>query len=143
MDLESLNITASVMASYGYGILRYGLGPRANTLAFMTLTQAQLLHSYSCRSETHGIFSKDKLPSNRYLDLAAGGSLLLQILTVLVPGLRALLGTTPVGPVDALVIAGGAVLPFIMNEARKVRDSQAVYPHPFPPPSRGEGRGGG
>jgi Ca2+-transporting ATPase len=135
--LESLNITASVMASYGYGILRYGLGPRANTLAFMTLTQAQLLHSYSCRSETHGIFSKDKLPSNRYLDLAAGGSLLLQILTVLVPGLRALLGTTPVGPVDALAIAGGAVLPFIINEARKVRDSQAVHPLPHPPPSRG------
>lgn len=133
--LESLNITASVMASYGYGILRYGLGPQANTLAFMTLTQAQLLHSYSCRSETHGIFSEDKLPSNRYLDLAAGGSLLLQILTVLVPGLRALLGTTPVGPVDVLAIAGGAVLPFIMNEARKVRDSQAVHPLPHPPPS--------
>jgi P-type Ca2+ transporter type 2C len=71
------------------------------------------------------------------LDLAAGGSLLLQLLTVLVPGLRALLGTTPVGPVDALAIAGGAVLPFIINEARKVRGSQAVHPLPHPPPSKG------
>lgn len=131
--LESLTITAGAMGSYGYGLLRYGLGPQANTLAFMTLTQAQLLHAYSCRSETHGIFSEQKLPSNRYLDLAVGGSFVLQLLTVFVPGLRALLGTTPIGLLDMLAITVGAVLPFIMNEAGK--------PPPSPSPGGREGVG--
>ncbi len=57
--LESLTITAGSMASYGYAVARYGIGPQASTAAFMTLTMAQLLHAYSCRSDRGGIFSHE------------------------------------------------------------------------------------
>jgi hypothetical protein len=43
------------------------------------------------------------------------------LLTVLVPGLRHLLGTTPLALSDGLVAAAGAVGPLLINEAIKKR----------------------
>jgi Ca2+-transporting ATPase len=116
---ESLVITAGTMASYGYGVLRYGIGPRAGTLAFTTLTLAQLLHSYSCRSETHGLFGGEKLPPNHYLNSAVGASVLLQAASLVVPGLRQLLGNTILTPADAMAALAGAGAPLLINEAVK------------------------
>jgi Ca2+-transporting ATPase len=125
---ETFTITAGTMASYGFGVMRYGIGPRANTLAFTTLTAAQLLHAYSCRSDTHGIFVRDKLPPNPYLNVAVGGSLVLQLLTLMVPGLRNLLGTTSINLVDVAVIAGAAALPLFVNDATKAMAVERVEP---------------
>jgi Ca2+-transporting ATPase len=36
-----------------------------------------------------------------------------------VPGIRSLLGNTPIGPLDVAVIGAGSVLPFFLNEATK------------------------
>lgn len=118
---ESAVITAGSLASLAYALLRYGSGPRASTQAFTTLTLGQLLHALSCRSESHSLFSKTALPANPYLDIALGGSIVAQLLTVLVPGLRHLLGTTPLALSDALVAAAGAVGPLFINEAIKQR----------------------
>ncbi|ODT68440.1 MAG: ATPase [Nitrosomonadales bacterium SCN 54-20] len=117
--LESLTMAAGSMGSYGYAMARYGGGQKASTIAFMTLTMGQLLHAYSCRSDHIGIFSHETLRSNRYLDLAIGGTALLQWATVLVPGVRSLLGNTPIGPLDVAAIGAGSVLPFFLNEATK------------------------
>jgi Ca2+-transporting ATPase len=117
--LESLTMTAGSMASYGYAMARYGGGQKANTIVFMTLAMAQLLHAYSCRSDHNNIFSHEALRPNRYLDLAVGGTAALQAATVLVPGVRSLLGNTPIGPLDVAVIGAGSVLPFFLNEATK------------------------
>ena len=116
---ESAMMSATTLGAYGYGIARYGRGAHAGTMAFMTLTTSQLLHAISCRSEKVGIFDKERLPSNRYLDVALGGSFALQALTIALPGLRGLLGTTTINLTDALVIAGSAVLPLVVNEATK------------------------
>lgn len=94
-------------------------GAFASTLAFHSLTTGQLLHAVSCRSETHSIFSTGKLPPNPYLTMALGGSLAVQFLTMAVPGLRGLLGLTPVGLLDGLVISSSALLPLVVNEATK------------------------
>ncbi|MFZ0255371.1 MAG: HAD-IC family P-type ATPase [Gammaproteobacteria bacterium] len=118
---ESAVITAGTLASFGYALLRYGSGPRASTQAFTTLTLGQLLHALSCRSETHSLLAKDALPANHYLDIGLSGSLFAQLLTVLVPGLRHLLGTTPLALSDGLVAAAGAVGPLLINEAIKKR----------------------
>jgi Ca2+-transporting ATPase len=118
-SLESLTMTGGSMASYGYAMARYGGGQKASTIAFMTLTMGQLLHAYSCRSDHISIFSHETLRSNRYLDLAIGGTALLQWATVLVPSVRTLLGNTPIGPLDVAVIGAGSVLPFFLNEATK------------------------
>ncbi len=121
---ESGVISAGTLGAYGYGIMRYGIGPRAGTLAFMGLTSSQLLHALSCRSENTSIFDKGKLPPNRYLDLAIGGSMALQVLTLAIPGLRSLLGLSPINLVDALVVGGGATIPLLINEGTKSKQTQ-------------------
>ncbi|HCC68869.1 MAG TPA: ATPase [Nitrospiraceae bacterium] len=116
---ESAVLSAGAIGAYGYGIARYGMGQRAGTMAFMSLTVGQLLHAISCRSEKYTIFDKEKLPPNRYLHLAIGGSFVLQALAMLLPGLRSLLGITPIGLIDGLVIGGSATIPLLVNEATK------------------------
>lgn len=131
ISLEGGTITAGAMGAYGYGLLRYGMGPRAGTLAFMSLTSAQLLHAISCRSETAGMFGSVKLPPNPYLKWALGGSFALQACTLVVPGLRGLLGIAPITLMDGLVIGGSAVLPLVINEASKQASSgQKENRHP-------------
>ncbi len=124
---ESLTVSAATMASYGLAVSRYGIGPQSSTIAFMNLTMAQLLHAYSCRSENR-IFGGQRLPANPYLNLAVGGSVGLQLLSVLSPALRGLLGTAPLGLVDWLTVTGGAILPFVVNEATKKAAPTTVKP---------------
>ncbi len=127
ITFESSIISASTLGAYAYGISRYGMGARANSLAFQSLTLGQLLHAVSCRSETHSIFSEEKLPPNRYLNLALSGSLLLQLLTMIVPGLRNLLGIGAISVLDGAVIGASSLLPLLVNEATKTT-AQGVKP---------------
>jgi Ca2+-transporting ATPase len=119
MTFESAMISAGAMGAYTYGLARYGAGLRATGLAFQGLTFAQLVHAISCRSEDTRVFDGEKLPPNRYLTWAVGGSLLLQALTLVVPPLRGLLGVSALSAADALVIGSAASLPLIVNEATK------------------------
>jgi Ca2+-transporting ATPase len=116
---ESTALSVSSLAAYGYGISRYGISPQASTIAFMSLTIGQLLHSLSCRSRTHRLFSPYQLPPNRYLTLALGGSLTLQLLSAVIPGLRGLLQIAPIGLLDGTVIASSALVPLLINEGTK------------------------
>jgi len=116
---ESAALSAGALGAYGYGIMRYGMGAKAGTMAFMSLTTGQLLHAVSCRSEKHSIFDKEKLPPNKYLNIALTGSLCLQAIAFAVPGLRGLLGITPINILDGIVIGGSAVLPLLINEGTK------------------------
>jgi len=119
MTIESGIISASTMGAYGVGIAMYGMGPRATSLAFQSLTIGQLLHAIACRSETHGMFSKEPPPANPYLNAAIGGSLALQVLTMVIPGFREFLGVVRPNLFDIAVISGSAVLPLMINEGRK------------------------
>ncbi|MFQ4141198.1 HAD-IC family P-type ATPase [Chlorogloeopsis sp. ULAP02] len=117
--IESGALSVSALAAYWYGIRRYGIGAQASTIGFMSLTMAQLLHTLSCRSQTHSIFSKEKLPPNKYLNIALGGSFILQILAATMPGLKGLLQIAPINFIDTAVIGSSAILPFLVNESRK------------------------
>jgi len=117
--LESAALTAGTMGAYGWGLARYGIGPRASTMAFTTLTFSQLLHAYSCRSEQHSVLRPGSLPPNRNLDMAVAGSVLLQLAAIYTPGLRQLLRATPLGLIDLGVALGGAAAPFFFNEFTK------------------------
>lgn len=116
---ESAVISAGALGAYGYGVARYGLGPKASTLAFMSLTSGQLLHAVSCRSEKFSIFDKNKLPPNKYLNIALGGTFVLQALAMTIPGIRSLLGITPIGMIDGIIAGVSALLPFMVNEKTK------------------------
>ena len=114
-------ISAGTFGVYGYGIARYGIGLKTNSLGFLTLTFGQLLHAISCRSGTHSIFDKEKMPPNGYLTAALAGSFALQGATMVIPGLRNLLGIAPVSFIDGAVVGAGALLPLMINEATKTK----------------------
>jgi Ca2+-transporting ATPase len=95
------------------------MGPQAGTIAFQSLTIGQILHAFSCRSENRSLFTSQKMPPNNYLNLAVFGSLGLQALAQLVPGLRSLLGIAQITALDAAVIGGAAVAPLLINELTK------------------------
>jgi Ca2+-transporting ATPase len=119
MAFEGATLTGGALGAFGYGIMRYGLGARATTLAFHGLTTGQLLHALSCRSEQYSGLAPGKLPPNRYLTVALAGSLGVQVLTAVVPWFRAILGLTPISLLDSLVVAGGAMFPLLVNEMTK------------------------
>jgi Ca2+-transporting ATPase len=116
---ESATLSVSTLAAYGYAIFRYGIGPQASTVAFLSLTSGQLLHTFSSRSESHSIFNKEKLPNNPYLNTAVTASFALQLLAIAFPPLKSLLKITPLNAVDAAVIGGCALLPLLVNESTK------------------------
>ena len=124
IGFESAVLSAGTLGAYGYGIARYGIGPQAGTIAFMTLSIAQLLHAISCRSEEHSIYDRpdpkhQPLKPNPYLTAALGGSFALQFMTLAVPGLRSLLGLTPMAITDGVIVGLGAVVPLLINEGTK------------------------
>lgn len=116
---EGLTMTAGGLASYGYANMRYGPGPRASTHVFMTLTLSQLLNAVSSRSEHHRVFGNRELARNPFLTASVAGSIALQGLALFAPPLRKLLGTTPVGVIDLMVIAASAIAPALINDATK------------------------
>jgi Ca2+-transporting ATPase len=129
IGFESAVLSASTLGAYGYGLMRYGMGTQANTLAFSSLTIGQLLHAFSCRSQTHSLFELAPLPANPYLTLAVGGTLVLQCLTFIIPGLSGLLGLAPITLLDSAVVGLSAVLPLVINEATKgYMQRQALQP---------------
>jgi len=119
MVRESAVIAAASLAGYAFGMSRYGLGQRAGSIAFQSLVIAQLFHALSCRSERKTFINSSAAPSNPYLAIALGGSLALQALTIIVPGLRGFLGLTPLGLLDAVVSAGAAIASLSVNELLK------------------------
>ena len=133
---EAAVLSAGAFGAYGYGVLRYGYGPKASTMAFMSLTLGQLLHALSCRSETHSLLDPARSPQTRslqpnpYLSLAIGGSVALQVLTLVIPGLRRLLGITPISLLDGIVIGGTSVVPLVVNELTKGKPTHSALSEP-------------
>jgi Ca2+-transporting ATPase len=119
IGFEGATMTLCGLGAYGYGILKYGRGPAAGTLAFQGLTVSQILHAISCRSDTHSIFDRDKLPPNKFLTMATVGSLGLQVLTQMAPGLRNLLGLSRIGIVDGIFVGAAALISLIVSELSK------------------------
>ncbi|HZT43813.1 MAG TPA: HAD-IC family P-type ATPase [Chthonomonadaceae bacterium] len=105
---EAAVIAAGTLGSYFWGLGRYGPGARARTLAFSTITLAEILYALACRSER----SDPTRPPNRYLATCLGLSAAAQVGVMALPPLRRLLGMTPLAPVDWLVTlaASGSVL---------------------------------
>jgi Ca2+-transporting ATPase len=117
---EGTVIAAGSLAAYCYGRMRYGSSRQASTLAFSSLVGAQLLHSLTCRSPTHGLFDAEPLKPNRPLAIAVAVSAALQIAILTLPPLRRLMKLSPLGALDLVIGLIGAIIPFFINEAVKV-----------------------
>lgn len=112
-------MTLASLASFGWGLARYGAGPQARTLAFTTLTASQLLYALSVRSARP--LRAGGLQPNPALTRAIGWTLAAQAGTVLLPAARRLLRTAPIGLADLAVIAATAALPLAVREMLKER----------------------
>jgi Ca2+-transporting ATPase len=119
MGFEALTLSTGALGAYGYGIARYGIGPRASTLGFTSLISGQILHALSSRSERYTIFDWSPREPNPILSLTVAGSLVLQGTVFLLPWLKNLLGVTSISFADTLVTGAGAVLPLFINEGVK------------------------
>ncbi len=88
-------------------------------MSFMTLAFAQVFHAFNARSRWQSIF-KRHLFANRWLWLAVGGCLALQLAAVYVPLLQRILRTTPPDAADWAVIMGCLLAPIVVIELIKL-----------------------
>ena len=99
----SLLIAASTLAAFAWGLAH---DPRAaGTMAFMTLTLAQIFHLGNARS-SRTVVSPSAAVSNRYALAALFLSLLLQVAVVSFQPLALMLGVAPLPPGAWLVVVG-------------------------------------
>jgi Ca2+-transporting ATPase len=114
-------LAGTALGAHALALARYGAGPRATTVAFSTLTIAQLLHALTYRSRNGGAGGKALLAT-------VGGTVGLQLGAMALPPLRAVLGLTPLGLGDWAVVGAGAALPLLVN--RLVRAEPGVETTP-------------
>ena len=129
--VDAAVMAATTLGAFGLAQRRSGDSLHASTVAFSTLSAGQLLYALACRSAEHS--GLRGLGDNRALVAGVGGMLALQAATVVVPPLRALLRTTPLGVGDLAVVGAGALTPLLLREALKtIRNDD---------PKHGGGRG--
>jgi len=119
LAVDAAVMTGAAMTSYVYGLRRYGPAGGAGTMAFLTLTGAQLLHAFSSRSETHSVLEWGR-PSNPWIGLSVAGGFGVQAVAAVVPWLRRLLGTVRVGAGDVALAWGLAGVSFALGETLKI-----------------------
>jgi Ca2+-transporting ATPase len=98
----------------------------AETMAFITLSLAELFRAYTVRSERASIF-RIGFFSNRYMQYAVGLSITLLILVTSVPFLQPIFNTHFPAPREWAVVVGLALIPAIAEEVTKffLRRSEA------------------
>jgi Ca2+-transporting ATPase len=109
-------LAATTLGVHALAMARYGAGPRATTLAFSTLTSAQLLHALTYRSRAP---REAPAAGRSVLPVVVGGTLALQLAAMALPPLRRVLGLTPLALADWAVVAGATALPFVLKEIRR------------------------
>ncbi|MGE5489295.1 MAG: HAD-IC family P-type ATPase [bacterium] len=117
-DYVPLGTQAAVMAAAALGTYAWGGSrgsPAAGTMAFLTLTSAQLLHGISARGPSGAVLTRGRPPANPYMTMSVLGGFGALALSQF--GLTRLLGTVRLGPLEALVCAGASLASFLVNEA--------------------------
>ncbi|MDD2370869.1 MAG: cation-translocating P-type ATPase [Firmicutes bacterium] len=98
------------LGAYGIGFYYFNDGLVATTMAFVTLAAAQLFAALGFQSRSDSIF-KIKVKKHPILWLCFGGSMLLQLLVVVIPPLNKLFNLTMLDVAQWLIVGG---LSFVM-----------------------------
>ncbi|MED3647021.1 calcium-translocating P-type ATPase, SERCA-type [Halalkalibacterium halodurans] len=85
---------------------------RAQSVAFVTLVIAQLIHVFDCRSE-YSVFHRNPF-ENKYLVLAVLSSVLLMLIVIYYPPLQQVFHTVPLTGREWLLIIGMAAIPTVV-----------------------------
>jgi Ca2+-transporting ATPase len=113
-------LSVAALGVHGLAVARYGAGARASTIAFCTLTAAQLAHALNYRS---GVSRDRGLPA---LEVAVGGTLAVHLTAMTASPLRRVLGTTMLSGSDWLLVAGGVAAPLAARGLRRVLGSETT-----------------
>lgn len=131
---RGLIISLAGMGAYNYGLRRYGSGQKAQTIAFISLTTGQLLHTLNARSDDVSIFDplfgngKITLKPNPYLNWAVGAGFAMEFIGAFLPGARRFLGTTRISALDFGVSTLAGMVPYFAVEYRKAAHKQKTKP---------------
>jgi Ca2+-transporting ATPase len=107
-------LTAMALGAQALGGAR-GPASRGTTLAFSTLTAAQLAHTLRYRGaagDGGGTARSQVVP-------VVAASLGVQAAALALPPMRRLLGVAPLAPADWFAVAAGALVPAVLHEARR------------------------
>lgn len=95
-------MTLGIVPVFATGLSREGL-VKAQTMAFTMMTLFEMWNAFNCRSERKSIFEIGFF-SNRWLVLAVGSSILLQVAVIYIPFLQGIFGTVGLSLTDWLLI---------------------------------------
>ncbi|MEN0643905.1 calcium-translocating P-type ATPase, SERCA-type [Alkalicoccobacillus gibsonii] len=85
---------------------------RAQTVAFLTLVMAQLIHVFDCRSE-YSVYHRNPF-ENKYLVVAVLISTLLMLAVIYIPSLQPVFHTVPISLREWLLVLGLAAIPTVV-----------------------------
>ena len=101
-----------------YGVTKFGL-TEGRTMVFAVLGLSQLTHVLNVRSERESVFNK-YLFTNKYLWGAIGISMFLQLIVILVPGLRSFFNVAALDLREWWIIVGASLTPLLVVEITKI-----------------------
>jgi Ca2+-transporting ATPase len=112
----ALLITLSTLAAFGWGLAH--APDKAGTMAFMTLSLAQIAHLGNARSQGP-VLALGRAVANRYALAGVGAALALQLLAAFVDPLAALLRVTPLDWREWAIVVALSVLPAAAGQLYK------------------------
>ena len=122
---EAAVLGAGALAACAWGVLRHGAqSPRTRTMTFFSLVTAELLHGFTCRSPSRGLFTRERPAPNPALLKALGASAALQGAVFCFPPLRRIMGVARLGFGDVCATAACGIAPFLCLEAAKAARAQ-------------------
>jgi Ca2+-transporting ATPase len=108
--IQSIAITAATLTAFWIGLRWFPDNVRmAQTMAFATLSVSELLRAYTSRSERYNLFWHIKLFSNRVMQYAVLGSLVILMAVMYIPFVQPIFNTTSLS-----WRAWSAVLPLLL-----------------------------
>ncbi len=116
--VQSGVMTAAILIAFYFGWQSGGIDT-GRTYALLTMCFSELLRAYTCRSEKYTAF-KLGFFSNKNMNLATGGCIILLVLVALVPGLREVFSLVKLSLFDWDVIVLLGICPFIFGELTKI-----------------------
>ncbi|MBC8014566.1 MAG: cation-translocating P-type ATPase [Sporomusaceae bacterium] len=119
IGLQSFAMAAAVLVAFSYGMNSYNEDlTTARTFAFITIMLSQIICAYSARSENYSAFALGFF-SNKYLNMGAGLSLILMVLSIYGP-LHLIFKTVEPQASEWVILVLLALTPYLTTEVYKI-----------------------
>jgi Ca2+-transporting ATPase len=116
---QALLMTIATLIAFVWAINTYGPeGVQTETIAFATLSMAQIFHAINCRSEARSVFHIG-LFTNRWLPGAMALTIGLLLFSIYVPFMQQVLELHPLNLTDWRIVLACAALPVVVVETVK------------------------